>query len=145
MRAYRSEHGDEIRHRNKRYREEHPEQVHDYQRAYRETHDEKLRDQKKNYHQERVKMARTELFQVYKPKCSCCGEADERFLTLHHTNGGATKQRRARGAVSVIMEAVKANDPTVYKILCFNCHLGMHSNHGVCPHKMNGNYADAKP
>src|SRR4051812_29182062 len=38
------------------------------------------------------------------PRCSCCGEAEIRFLTLDHQNGGGRADRRARGTQGVLRQ-----------------------------------------
>lgn len=132
MREYqkRPEIHERIQRWQKRYRIENPELFHVRGREYYLAHREKMIARTIGYKRE----ARAKLFETYGGKCSCCGEADKRFLTLHHVNGDGTKARE-NGALKALRDAVKADDPTAYTILCFNCHLGMHSNGGVCPHK----------
>ena len=78
---------------------------------------------------------RKELLDMYGHRCACCGESHDQFLTLDHVNGGGSQQRKTRGAFVVLKEAIDANDPAQFRILCFNCHLGAHANGGICPHK----------
>lgn len=84
----------------------------------------------------RLVEARQKLFQVYGARCSCCGETTERFLTLHHIGGGGNEDRAQNTSLGVIRRAVTSKNPKTYEILCFNCHMAIHMNGGICPHKL---------
>ncbi len=69
----------------------------------------------------------------YGNTCACCGESNEKFLTLDHINGGGYEERRHNGDLWVCL--VRRNFPDGYQILCYNCNCGRQQNGGVCPHK----------
>ena len=67
-------------------------------------------------------------------KCGCCGESQERFLTLDHINndGYDDKKRYSR---SMLYEVKRLKYPKGFQVLCYNCNCGRADNQGVCPHK----------
>lgn len=70
--------------------------------------------------------------------CACCGESEPRFLTLDHiANDGAEHRKavRASGPAHMYTWLIKNNFPPGFQVLCWNCNLGKHFNHGVCPHQ----------
>jgi len=71
-------------------------------------------------------------------KCVCCGEAEPRFLTIDHINGGGKKERKESGrnrSYSFYKNLIKNNYPEGLQVLCFNCNCGRQLNGGICPHK----------
>src|SRR3990167_9777047 len=51
---------------------------------------------------------RLEAIAAYGGKCRCCGETEEKFLTLDHINGGGKQHRlRARGSTGTIYRDLK--------------------------------------
>jgi hypothetical protein len=73
-------------------------------------------------------------FQHYGMVCRCCGETTRGFLTFDHQNEDGGKQRREDTTSKPIARwLVKHNFPPGYQVLCWNCNLGKHRNHGVCP------------
>jgi len=88
----------------------------------------------------RKAVLRKELFSIYGDVCACCGETEKRFLTLEHINGSGLPQSNSKrlktlGVEKVWKEAIEANDPTKFEILCYNCNWGRRINNGVCPHR----------
>lgn len=84
----------------------------------------------------RVKL-KTTVYDHYGNKCSCCNKTDIDILSIDHINGGGlkhTKKVGGRGAV-FYRWIIKNNFPTDLQLLCRNCNVGKHRNHGVCPHK----------
>lgn len=79
----------------------------------------------------RRKLLKERLFKAYGNKCACCGEANPAFLTLEHKNGNGRAEGKSQETRWKI--AIRANDPTKYEILCFNCNIGR-GIYGVCPH-----------
>lgn len=69
--------------------------------------------------------------------CNCCGETEEKFLTIDHVNNDGHLERKGRGGQSdnIIFHIVRDNFPPSYQILCMNCNLGKSRNDGTCPHK----------
>lgn len=88
---------------------------------------EKLRDKKRNL--------KIEAFEAYGGAiCNCCGESQEKFLTLDHINNDGNNHRKSVGRTSVL-SWLKANSyPDGFQVLCFNCNMGKHLNGGICPH-----------
>lgn len=71
---------------------------------------------------------------MYGGKCACCGEKHETFLALDHVNGGGQKHRHSRGGnYGVYKDALLANDPTEFRVLCHNCNFAIYQC-GLCPH-----------
>jgi hypothetical protein len=69
------------------------------------------------------------------PKCSCCGESIEAFLTIDHLKGnGAEERRKVKGDFYFWLK--KQGFPKgFHRVLCFNCNLGRERNNGICPHE----------
>jgi hypothetical protein len=77
------------------------------------------------------------VFEHYGNKCSCCGESNTRFLTIDHVNNDGAAQRKliGRGTEKLWNWIVSNKFPDTVQLLCWNCNLGKHFNHGMCPHK----------
>jgi len=69
------------------------------------------------------------------PKCACCGELTEGFLSIDHPLPHPDGVRPDRGGAEAYRRLVKENFPPGYRILCYNCNLGSAHNNGVCPHE----------
>lgn len=89
------------------------------------------------------KQRRTEILAAYGAFCHCCGESEERFLTLEHLNhDGAIHRNRnkkygpsSKNATKIYRELIKKGFPKEYTILCWNCNLA--ERYGEpCPHKI---------
>lgn len=81
---------------------------------------------------------RHEVLMAYGGRCACCGEKNEKFLTLDHVNNDGAEQRRKRGyrGGSQLMLALRRqNYPADIQVLCWNCNSGRGYNGGICPHK----------
>ena len=93
---------------------------------------EEIRIRRATYH----RRLKRELLAGYGQRCACCGEEEERFLSLDHVNGGGAAHRRQIGSAPMVwLDAIKRGFPADYQILCFNCNLGRHLNGGICPHQ----------
>ena len=71
------------------------------------------------------------------PKCKCCGEKEQCFLTIDHIEDNGAKHRREikRGGGVAFYYWLKLNNyPKGYQVLCFNCNHAK-SLYGKCPHK----------
>ena len=67
-------------------------------------------------------------------KCECCGEIEEKFLTLDHRNNDGYKDKRP--SITILRQLVRDGFPRdVLRLLCFNCNCGRAKNNGVCPHE----------
>lgn len=104
---------------------------------------------RENYHRhikeyrEKQKESRRRLrklaFEAYsegKPKCACCGETEEKFLSIDHINGGGTKERRmGKGGGHFLYRRLKKEGyPIGYQVLCYNCNFSK-GVWGRCPHR----------
>lgn len=80
------------------------------------------------------RIKRLDVIDAYGGKCNCCGEDNEKFLTLDHIyNDG--KKHGLRGH-PLVAWTIKHNYPKDrIQILCWNCNLGKALNRGICPHK----------
>lgn len=70
-------------------------------------------------------------------KCACCGETQILFLTIDHLANNGSNERKdigIRGGCAFYRFLRKANYPSGYQVLCFNCNAGKHMNGGICPH-----------
>lgn len=79
---------------------------------------------------ERKKKLRSKFFEMYGNTCVCCGEKNERFLTLDHKlNNGKSERNKD------YLRATNNLNLSEYQTLCFNCNIGRYINGGICPHK----------
>ena len=59
------------------------------------------------------------------PRCVCCHETFETFLTLDHVNNDGAEDRKKRGSGSKLYNYLnKKNYPVGFQVLCFNCNFG---------------------
>lgn len=79
----------------------------------------------------------------YGNRCQCCGEAEPRFLTIDHINGGGKQHcleigngNRGVGSRRIYRWLIQQGYPPGYRILCFNCNAGRQLNGGICPHEL---------
>jgi hypothetical protein len=78
------------------------------------------------------------------PRCACCGESEEKFLSIDHVNNDGAEHRRnigygegnGKGASGRTLVWLKRNGfPEGFQVLCMNCNFGKQRNGGVCPHQ----------
>jgi hypothetical protein len=69
-------------------------------------------------------------------KCACCGEMEERFLSIDHINGGGNIERKAGqgGGHFLYRRLRKLGYPEGFQVLCFNCNMAKGID-GQCPHQ----------
>ena len=67
--------------------------------------------------------------------CSCCGEAQKRFLTLDHIKNDGYLERKTSYGHSLTKAQKTGWDKKKYQVLCSNCNLGKSLNGGICPHQ----------
>jgi hypothetical protein len=106
----------------------------------RKVHKQKYYQENKNKHNaacmERYYSLRNKALEMYGNKCACCKEEQEVFLALDHINGGGRQHRRERGgSYGVYKDAIEANDPKRFRVLCHNCNMAYHIS-GICPHQL---------
>jgi len=83
-----------------------------------------------------TKRAKDAAFEAYGGyKCVCCGEANPKFLTLDHINGGGRANRRNQSGIGFYVWLRNNNYSADLQVLCYNCNCGRAHNNGVCPHK----------
>lgn len=83
----------------------------------------------------RVKL-RSEVYDHYGAYCACCGEKEQKFLTVDHVNGNGKEHRKTAGGVLGTLHDIRRRGfPPEFQILCFNCNQGRQLNGGICPHK----------
>lgn len=118
-----------------KYRRLHPE----YQAAYAKLYRDRRPHYFKDYRSWYAKKYRTLVLDYYGAICACCGEKEERFLTVDHVNNDGYKHRKRNGdrigGTTLYLFAVKNGFPASLQILCWNCNCGKRMNGGVCPHK----------
>lgn len=70
-------------------------------------------------------------------KCACCGENQEKFLSIDHINGGGTKERRDNGGGGHFLyrRLKKLSYPAGFQLLCYNCNFSK-GVWGKCPHTL---------
>jgi hypothetical protein len=68
-------------------------------------------------------------------RCACCGEAERKFLSIDHVNGGGQKHRRQIGDSEMYSWLRKNGFPPGFQVLCHNCNMGKALGGGVCPHR----------
>ena len=127
--------------RNKReYYAKNRERLKEYQRQRRQQPEHKERQQK--YTREWKDRTFKKILEHYGKVCACCGESNQKFLTVDHINGGGTRQRKTHRTDTGTQASwylrgwiVKNDFPDGFQILCINCNWGRAQNNGVCPHK----------
>lgn len=90
------------------------------------------------------KKQRDLVYDHYGRVCKCCGETEQKFLSIDHINNDGAKQRdkafgkringRYHNGSMYYYHIVKNGFPTDLQILCMNCNFGKMRNKGVCPH-----------
>ncbi len=73
------------------------------------------------------------VFEYYGNKCNCCGENNDKLLTIDYADGVAGDKKKA--SVRLWSEIIEKNFPKTYQLLCYNCSVGRIQNNGICPHK----------
>ena len=100
--------------------------------------------QGKKYATEKRKRIRDAVFAAYGGYvCACCGETENKFLTIDHINNdGASKRKQiykqGKGNTAgyhTYYWLARNQFPAGYQVLCMNCNYGKRMNNGVCPHK----------
>ena len=112
------------------------EKAREYQREWNEANREKhLEYQRVSARRARLRM-KLEMIAAYGGKCSCCGEAEPRFLSVEHIGGREPGDKHT--GMAAIRKMKAEGWPDGYTCLCFNCNFASWHNGGICPHKENG-------
>lgn len=120
----------------RRYRERHPEQVRESVRRSYHKNKEKYKPKKKASEHKRYLEVRKKVLTYYggnPPRCACCGETQDEFLTIDHISGGGTKHRK-RIRRPFYRWLLENNFPEGYRVLCMNCNHSL-GQYGYCPHQ----------
>lgn len=105
----------------------------DYMKNYRIENKEYLVTQKR----EARRKARLDGIKEYGGKCTCCGESNEKFLSLEHLKGRQNDELVPMKAAKAWQRLKTLGWPKDnYTILCFNCNMAK-GIYGTCPHKLN--------
>ena len=77
-----------------------------------------------------------DVIEAYGGKCSCCGEAEPRFLTIDHINGDGRQHRREVGRGYKLYDWLtrQGYPRDGFRLLCFNCNCAR-GQFGTCPHE----------
>ena len=80
--------------------------------------------------------SRQDVLDAYGRKCACCGETEEKFLSIDHIDGGGAEHRRSigmRGGGQFYCWLRREGFPAGFQVLCMNCNHAK-GNYGACPH-----------
>lgn len=103
-------------------------------KKWRSADPERSRHSVKLYQRER-KIKALEHYSGGIPMCNCCGEKEQKFLSIDHINNDGNRHRRADPSAIAIYAWLKKNGyPKGFQVLCFNCNLSK-AFFGSCPHK----------
>lgn len=79
---------------------------------------------------------RQKCLDAYGRMCACCGEDNDRFLTIDHVDNNGHEMRKEHLTGNTFYRWLIRNGfPDGFQILCFNCNIGRALNGGICPHK----------
>lgn len=76
---------------------------------------------------------RTDALDKYGWECRCCGETEEKFLSIDHIGGGGNQHRRQIGSSHIYSWLRKNNYPNNFQTLCHNCNMAK-GFYKICPH-----------
>jgi hypothetical protein len=108
------------------------------QRYYISNREQKLAQQKRNN-----RNIRAIVIKEYGGRCACCGEGNEKFLSIDHINNdGAEHKKKLFGSsrhgssAALYRWLIKNGFPRDnFRLLCYNCNCGRQHNNGICPHE----------
>lgn len=98
-------------------------------------------DERRAGNRERKRRLKAQVFDAYGgPKCVCCGEETQDFLSIDHINDdGADHRRELKEKHGYIMDMYRwlknHNFPEGFQVLCFNCNFAK-GHFGICPHEV---------
>lgn len=92
---------------------------------------ERRKDLIASYHQRQ----RLFVLQQYGSQCACCGEKQDKFLSMDHIDGGGSQHRKALNRIGTRFYRwlVDQGFPKGYQVLCHNCNMAK-GFYGQCPH-----------
>ena len=121
-----------IKTRSKNWRRNHIEEVKENKQRWRK----KNRSHVNEYEKTRRRQIRKEVLEYYggiPPRCACCGEQIEQFLTVDHIDG--SKKKDKLGGVPFYFYLKRMGFPEELQILCYNCNNAK-GKYGICPHQL---------
>lgn len=77
-----------------------------------------------------LKTLKPAAFFAYGGKCVCCGEAQEKLLSIDHIDGYMLGPRKGNHLYSWLKQH---NYPPGFRVLCMTCNFTL-GHHGYCPH-----------
>ena len=85
---------------------------------------------------QKLKLACLVVYGGENPKCECCEEKENKFLSIDHIGGGGTKHReKIKMYGSRFYQWLKNNNfPKGFRVLCHNCNFAL-GHYEYCPHK----------
>lgn len=82
---------------------------------------------------------RNAVIAAYGSKCACCGETEQKFLTIDHVHNDGHMARKNKlhphDTLNFYRWLAKHGFPSDFQLLCMNCNFGKSRNNGVCPHQ----------
>jgi hypothetical protein len=105
-------------------------------------------DSDPHYRSEKSKMTRLylrrKIILAYGSRCACCGEREQRFMTLDHVHNDGADHRRflaeasgsraSRDNTAVYRDVIRRGYPDTFQLLCWNCNCAK-GMYGICPHE----------
>lgn len=84
--------------------------------------------------QQRRQKLRTEVLRHYGAYCACCGETQDKFLTIDHVNNDGAAHRRMIRKANICSWLRRKDYPSGFQVLCYNCNCAR-GFYGKCPHE----------
>ena len=91
-------------------------------------------ERSKKHRRDSNRRLRQKALDAYGRTCACCGETEEKFLSIDHIKGGGGKHRRQIGSSHIYSWLKKNNYPKGFQTLCHNCNMAK-GFYGKCPHQ----------
>ncbi len=121
----------------KEWRLRNPEKTKEYHRRWLERHPERRKEVARNWRRRNnpkvnayAFVARRKLksavVKIYGGACACCGESEQIFLTIDHTNGNGRAHRKEMGNNDNLYRLLIRNGKPLpdYRLMCWNCTCG---------------------
>ena len=116
----------------KEWKVKHPDKVKQYSKTSRIRNSEYYRKYMRGY-QRKLRAKCIEAYGGKEPKCACCGEKEEQFLTFDHIDNNGSEHRRQIKGGNIYQWMVKNSFPKGFQLLCYNCNCSK-GFYGECPH-----------
>ncbi len=86
------------------------------------------------YNKKRNARIRKLVFDHYGHECVCCGETEDKLLTIDHIVPIGGKRRRKTESGKLYQYLVQNHFPEGFQVLCMGCNWAK-SRYGICPHQ----------